>query len=169
MRKEEEIIRGRDELRKMQYIFAIEYIATGDARKAAEKAGYKNCDKTANRILRGVNVRKIIDEEMKKIQDSGKLFDERKECDVEEEQNSVGDYKKSDFYKSRIADAKEVIEYLSEVLRGEHINDNGSEKVNEKDRLKAAELLGKRYGIFSEKKEVQKDVPIIISGEEKLE
>lgn len=65
----------------------------------------------------------------------------------------------------KIADAQEVMEYLTAVMRGESAasvvvvegcGDGCSEaKVidkppDEKERLKAAELLGKRYGVFTE-------------------
>lgn len=43
----------------------------------------------------------------------------------------------------RIAGEDEVLEYLTRVLRGE----NGTDR----ERLRAAELLGKRHGLFREK------------------
>ena len=73
----------------------------------------------------------------------------------------------------KTADAQEVIEYLTSVMRGES---EGEELINEfvgdgcskptkvkkapseKDRLRAAELLGKRYGIFTEKTELKANV-----------
>lgn len=59
------------------------------------------------------------------------------------------------------ADAQEVMEYLTSVLRGKSTSsvlardEIGAERViekppDEKERLKAAELLGKRYGLFKE-------------------
>ena len=59
------------------------------------------------------------------------------------------------------ADAQEVMEYLTSVLRGQSTSsvlardEIGAERViekppDEKERLKAAELLGKRYGLFKE-------------------
>ena len=69
----------------------------------------------------------------------------------------------------RIADAQEVMEYLTAVLRGEStgqeivvegVGDGMSEartmekKPSEKEKLKAAELLGRRYSLFTEKVEV---------------
>ena len=59
------------------------------------------------------------------------------------------------------ADAQEVMEYLTSVLRGESKSsvlardEIGAERViekppDEKERLKAAELLSKRYGLFKE-------------------
>lgn len=72
-------------------------------------------------------------------------------------------------HSQKTADAQEVIEYLTSVLRGEStsqeivvegIGDGMSEArtmekcPSEKDRLKAAELLGKRYSLFTDKVEV---------------
>ena len=67
------------------------------------------------------------------------------------------------------ADAQEVVEYLTSVLRGESTSsvlardEIGAERViekppDEKERLKAAELLGKRYGLFKEKEAVDLEV-----------
>lgn len=40
---------------------------------------------------------------------------------------------------------------------------------NTKDRLKAAELLGKRHRLFTDKVEVANAVPVIICGSDELE
>lgn len=45
-------------------------------------------------------------------------------------------------HKERIATAEEVIEFLTETMR--------DDEVGRKDRLKAAELLGKRYALFTD-------------------
>jgi phage terminase small subunit len=78
---------------------------------------------------------------------------------------------------AKLADAKEVMEYLTSVLRGEssaeivvieNIGDYMSEArtmnkaPDEKERLKAAELLGKRYGLFTDKLKVDGAVPVVI-------
>lgn len=42
----------------------------------------------------------------------------------------------------RVADPTEILQYLTAVLRGEHGSD--------RERLRAAELLGKRHGLFSD-------------------
>ena len=83
----------------------------------------------------------------------------------------------------RTADAAEVMEYLTAVVRGESrssvvvvegVGDGCSEArlvekpPDEKERLKAAELLGKRYGIFSDKVSVSGTVPVVICGESDL-
>ncbi|MEG1331323.1 MAG: terminase small subunit, partial [Eubacterium sp.] len=72
-------------------------------------------------------------------------------------------------HNEKTADAQEVLEYLTAVLRGESkseivvvegIGDGCSsasrmEKApDEKERLKAAELLGKRYSLFTDKVDV---------------
>lgn len=84
----------------------------------------------------------------------------------------------------KTAAATEIMEYLSSVLRGqskasvvvvEGYGDGCSEaKIikkppDEKERLKAAELLGKRYGLFTDKVDVGGAVPVVISGGEDLE
>ena len=79
-----------------------------------------------------------------------------------------------------IADQDEVLKYLTSVLRGESkseeiVVDYMSEArtmkkaPSEKDRLKAAELLGKRYNLFSDKMKVDVALPVIISGADELE
>ena len=75
------------------------------------------------------------------------------------------------------------MEYLTAVLRGESsasvvvvegVGDGCSEaKIvqkppDEKERLKAAELLGKRYGMFTDKVNVSGNVPVVICGENDL-
>lgn len=80
----------------------------------------------------------------------------------------------------KTADAKEVIEYLTSVLRGEsesHVlsmcGDGFQEVItkhpDEKERLRAAELLGKRYSLFNDKVNVEGVLPVVISGGEALE
>ena len=67
-----------------------------------------------------------------------------------------------ELHSEKTADAKEVMEYLTSVLRGESKSsvlardEIGAERViekppDEKERLKAAELLGKRYGLYTDK------------------
>jgi len=49
----------------------------------------------------------------------------------------------------RIATATEVLEYLTGVMRGVYEEGKAGDK-NAAARMKAAELLGKRYGVFAE-------------------
>lgn len=53
----------------------------------------------------------------------------------------------------RIASQDEVLQYLTKVMRGEEKDQFGLD-ASLQDRTKCAELLGKRYGTFIEKKEV---------------
>lgn len=72
-----------------------------------------------------------------------------------------------------VADAQEVMRYLTSVMRGESQSSvlslcgNGAQEViekrpDEKERLKAAELLGKRYGLYTEKVDVDASVGVVI-------
>ena len=72
------------------------------------------------------------------------------------------------------ADAQEVMEYLTSVLRGKSQSsvlardETGAERViekppDEKERLKAAELLGKRYGLYTDKVDLDADTELHIS------
>ena len=80
--------------------------------------------------------------------------------------------------KELIADQNEVLKYLTSVLRGESlsteivvegIGEGCSEartmtkQPSEKDKLKAAELLGKRYGLYTDKVETDVDMELNIS------
>jgi phage terminase small subunit len=52
--------------------------------------------------------------------------------------------------KERIANQDEILEFLTSVIRGE-VKDQLGLETPVKDRNKAAELLGKRYGLFVDK------------------
>lgn len=124
--------------------FADEYIISGNATDAAKKAGYS--EKTAFTIatenLKKPYIKQYIDQRIKELDDK------------------------------KIAKQEEVLQYLTSVLRGESesaivvvegCGDGYSEArtvkktPDEKERLKAAELLGKRYRIFSERSEVEEE------------
>ena len=77
-----------------------------------------------------------------------------------------------------IADQDEVLKYLTSVMRGESQSEivvvegtgdgcseaRAMEKApDEKERLKAAELLGKRYGLYTEKVEQNVDMELNIT------
>lgn len=137
-----------------QKAFAEYYIETGNATESAIKAGYSK--KTA-RVIGQENLLKpalksYIDEKMKELESK------------------------------RIAKAEEVLEYLTRVLRGEeteqvvvteNIGDFMSEakvvdkEISAKDKIKAAELLGKRYRLFVDK--VEKDSKVNVNSTTKLD
>ena len=94
------------------------------------------------------------------------------------------DEKLKELSDKKIADQHEVLAYLTSVLRGETqseivVVEGQGEGVSrakpiqkapdEKERLKAAELLGKRMGLFKDKLDVTANVPVIISGGDELE
>ena len=133
--------------------FCDEYLIDCNATRAY-KTVYKNVksDETAksaaSRLLTNVNVKKYIDDRMEEL------------------------------HNEKTADAQEVIEYLTSVLRGksssteivvEGTGDGCSEartmekSPSEKERLKAAELLGKRYALFTDKVETDVDMDLNIT------
>ena len=132
--------------------FCDEYLIDCNATRAY-KTVYKNVksDETAksaaSRLLTNVNVKKYIDDRMEEL------------------------------HNEKTADAQEVIEYLTSVLRGESSSteivvegtgDGCSEArtiekaPSEKERLKAAELLGKRYGLYTDKIDLDADAELHI-------
>lgn len=127
-----------------QKIFADEYLIDLNATRAY-KVAYPRVKKdsvaAANgaRLLRNDKVADYVSEELEKLRSE------------------------------RVADAQEVMEHLTAVMRGEidedvvvveGVGDGCSEarvvqkQISERDRLKAAELLAKRYGILTEKVQV---------------
>ena len=135
-----------------QQKFCDEYLISGNATEAAIKAGYsrKTAKQTGSENLAKPDLRAYIDEQLAKI-------------------HSV-----------KIADAEEVMKYLTSVMRGEHTEQvlklvgEGVQTVTDidvsaKERLKAAELIGKRYGLFTDKVGLEGAVPVIITGDDQLE
>lgn len=135
-------------LTNKQFIFANEYLIDFDATRAYKKA-YPKVKKdnvaraAASRLLANVNIKNYIDEKLKKIEDES------------------------------IADAAEVMKYLTAVMRNELteevvvVEGEGDgcssarivkKDISIKDRNKAAEHLGKRYNLFTDKIEVEANV-----------
>ena len=78
-----------------------------------------------------------------------------------------------EIHNENTADIQEVVEYLTSVMRAKSesyvmiMNGNGMQKViqkppDEKERLKAAELLGKRFGMFTENVDVTSNGKTVI-------
>lgn len=65
---------------------------------------------------------------------------------------------------NRIASQKEVLQYLTKVMRGEEKDQFGLD-ASLQDRTKCAELLGKRYGTFKEKVDVTGNIPVVIADD----
>lgn len=125
--------------------FCQEYLIDLNATQAAIRAGYS--EKTAysmgQQLLKKLETKKYIEQQLKQIKTE------------------------------KIADAQEVLEYLTSVMRGEQkeqvalltgegVQDLVQKDVSAKDRLKAAELIGKRYALFTEKVELQGETTVQI-------
>lgn len=79
----------------------------------------------------------------------------------------------------KVADQQEVLEYLTSVMRGEEteqtiigVGELGQEltdiEVSAKDRIKAAELLGKRYRLWTDKQEVEVQGTVVFANEDDI-
>lgn len=132
--------------------FADEYIKLGNVYQSAINAGYsENYARTnAYKLLEKDSIKSYIDERMKELEEEA------------------------------IADQAEILKYLTRIIRDQErdevlVNVGNFEqekqeiKISAKDRIRAAELLGKRYGTWTEKVDMTVDVPTIISGEDELE
>ena len=139
-----------DKLNDRQRRFADEYLIDLNAERAAIRAGY------SKRYARG-NAYKLVANECIKEYIKKRMDEKDKEL---------------------IADQDEVLKYLTSVLRGESLSTeivieglgNGVSEArtmdktpSEKDKLKAAELLGKRYGLYTDKVETDIDMELNIS------
>ncbi len=138
-------------LNNNQVAFCDFYIELGNATEAYKRA-YKSCKSDAvartnsSRLLTNANIKTYIDEKMKEIESE------------------------------RIAKAEEVLAFLSSSLRGEVLEEvvatetiDGmikpvilKKQLSAKDRIKAAELLGKRYALFTEKVDLEGNVGVTI-------
>ena len=125
-----------------QQVFADAYIELGNATQAYLKA-YPNIKKedtaraAGSRLLTNANVKSYIDERMEQLKSE------------------------------RVADQQEILETLTSVLRGETTAatlrgvGEGAQIIDENmpptmgERIKAAELLGKRYRMWTDKVDVE--------------
>lgn len=132
--------------------FCDEYLISGNATDAAIKAGYspKTAKSIGQRLLTFVDLKKYIETELERL------------------------------HSAKIADAQEVLEYLTSVMRGKHteqvlkLGGDGIQEVEDinvptRERLKAAELIGKRYALFRDKVDLGGAVPVVIMGDDQLE
>lgn len=143
-------------LNARQKAFCEYYVVSGNATDAAIKAGYKekNARKIGSENLTKMDIKAYVEELMQKLESE------------------------------RTASAKEVLEFLTKSMRGEikeevvvveGTGDGTSEarmvekQIGLRDRIKSAELLGKRYRLFTDKVEVDGVVPVMIVGEDELE
>lgn len=134
-----------------QQRFADEYIISANATQAAIKAGYsqKYANTNASKLLQNTTIKSYIDERL------------------------------ADLQSKKVASQQEVLEYLTSVMRGEEteqtvigVGDLGQEltdiEVSAKDRIKAAELLGKRYRMWTDKQEVEVQGTVVFANEDDI-
>lgn len=125
--------------------FCDEYLIDLNATQAAIRAGYseKSAYTVGQKLTKKDEVKTYISEQLERI------------------------------HNENTADAQEVMEYLTAVMRGKTVSHvlafvgDGYQKViekppDEKERLKAAELLGKRYSLFTDKVELDADTELNI-------
>lgn len=112
-------------LKPKELKFAEEWLKTTNATQSAIKAGYS--ERTA--YSAGNRLLKKVDVKQ--------YIDERL----------------AEMQESSIADTNEVIQFLSSTMRGDIPDQFGLDPALN-DRLKAAELLGKRYKLFTDKQEI---------------
>ena len=120
-----------------QQRFVSEYLKDCNVTQAALRAGYseKSAYSIGQRLLKNVEVKLAVEEEMERLRTEN------------------------------TADSQEVVEYLTSVMRGreketvpivvgEGVQELTEKPVGAKDRIKAAELLAKRYGLLTERTEL---------------
>ena len=125
--------------------FCDEYLVSLNATQAAIRAGYteKYAHTNVTKLLRNTTIQQYIEKRMA------------------EKESAL------------IADQDEVLKYLTAVLRGKSVasvlarEESGAEHViekppDEKERLRAAELLGKRYGLYTEALVIEDERPVIV-------
>lgn len=119
--------------------FCEYYIQSGNATDAARKAGY------SKNALRSIGQENLTKPDIKAY--IAQLVDEQD--------------------KRRVADAKEVLEFYSAVMRGE-VKDQFGLDASLTDRLKAGDALMKRYAAGGSKKNETEDDPITRSLKEDI-
>ena len=132
-------------LNEKQKRFVNEYLIDLNATQAAIRAGYskRTADSQASRLLANVKVRQYIDEKM------------------------------AEKDKKLIADQDEILRFLTSVMCGEVeepvaiLDGNGYQDIryvipNAASRKSAAELLGKRYAMWTDKKQLEGNVGVTI-------
>lgn len=135
-----------DRLTKKQRRFADEYLIDCNGTKAAIRAGYsrKTANEQAAKLMANRKIKAYISEKLEELSSE------------------------------RLADAQEVLEYLTAVMRGQHteeilrLNGGGVQvadhiQVSARDRIRAAELIGKRYGMFKDNVNLGESRVVIVS------
>lgn len=138
-----------------QLLFCEEYIKTNNATQSyltVYKCKTENTARTNScKLLTHANIKAYIEERLKP----------KREEEIKEE-------------KKAIADANEVLEFFTKVVRGEVMDQLGLE-TSVKDRISAGKELGKRYGIFKDpdenpaSKDIMPEIKITVVDNSNLE
>ena len=143
-------------LNARQKAFCEYYVVCGNATEAAIKAGYskRTARSIGQRLLTYVDIKSYVKELMDKAESK------------------------------RIASAEEVLQNLTSMMRGEIqeeivvVEGEGDgvssarivkKQVSAKERIKAAELLGKRHILWTDKTNIEGIIPVMIVGDDELE
>lgn len=134
--------------------FADEYIISGNATEAALKAGYskKTSYSIGNENLKKPDIKNYIEERLKEIEDQAIMKQEevmkrltkharREEIDYQVVLTEKPTYDENGNF-SGIEKKPEIVEVITQ----------------NKDAIKALELIGKRYALWTDKQEVDADV-----------
>ncbi|MDW4477338.1 terminase small subunit [Staphylococcus saprophyticus] len=137
-------------MNERQKRFADEYIRTANAYQSAIRAGYSDmyAKNNSHKLLENKGIKAYVEARFKELE------------------------------KQTIAQQDEVLQYLTAVMRGEQEDEENivvnkgdfisdvekhTKKADTAQRTKAAELLGKRYAIFTDKQEItQRNIDINI-------
>lgn len=132
-----------------QELFCEEYLKDMNATQAAIRAGYS--EKTAysqgQRLLKNVEIKNKLQGIREKIQDE-----------------NIATIKDIEEFLSLSMNGEMEEEVVSVVGEGEGYSKvvKSKKQISLRDRIKAAELLGKRYGIWTDKVELQSENVVII-------
>ncbi|MGX0001483.1 terminase small subunit [Staphylococcus cohnii] len=139
-------------MNERQKRFADEYIRTANAYQSAIRAGYseKYSKNNSHKLLENRGVKAYVEARFKELE------------------------------KQSIAQQDEVLQYLTAVMRGEQDDEENivvpkgdfvsdvekhTKRADTAQRTKAAELLGKRYAIFTDKQEItQRNIDLNIGA-----
>ncbi|SDB96615.1 terminase small subunit [Shouchella lonarensis] len=132
-------------LTEKQRRFADEYIKLGEITTAAVKAGYKpkSAYSAGSENMQKPHIKAYIDERLDKLK------------------------------KQEIAEQDEILQYLTAVMRGESSGTalvgtgRGKQSVDQvpptvTERTAAAVSLGKRYGMWKDKKQIEMTLPVFV-------
>lgn len=139
-------------MNERQKRFADEYIRTANAFQSAVRAGYseKYASTGAHKLLENKSVKAYVEARFEELR------------------------------KQSIAEQDEVLQFLTAVMRGEEVDEENivvpkgdflsdvekhTKRADTAQRIKSAELLGKRYAIFTDKQEItQRNIELNIGA-----